>query len=318
MTSMSRGATPLNRQSLGDAYVLALEAYLACPEESALSGAYELGRKALLDGLSPLDLVSLHESALEQTLAFSDRNDRSAVPRATTFLLESLSPFEMTYRRFMESNVALRGLNEALENQSRHTARQIHDGAGQILFSLQLALAELMIGLPDSFKPQFDHVMHLADHLDQQLRSLSRDLYPVALDDLGLNAAVRHLLDGVSTRAGVKVSFQSSVPDRLPPQIAITLYRAIHEGVTNVVRHAHASELSVSMTEERECVVSTVTDNGVGIVPPGNQPAGLGLRGIRDRLKGLHGELEVRSTPGGGTHLIITIPVAGGEQANGN
>jgi len=318
MTSMSRGATPLNRQSLGDAYVLALEAYLACPEESALSGAYELGRKALLDGLSPLDLVSLHESALEQTLAFSDRNDRSAVPRATTFLLESLSPFEMTYRRFMESNVALRGLNEALENQSRHTARQIHDGAGQILFSLQLALAELMIGLPDSFKPQFDHVMHLADHLDQQLRSLSRDLYPVALDDLGLNAAVRHLLDGVSTRAGVKVSFQSSVPDRLPPQIAITLYRAIHEGVTNVVRHAHASELSVSMTEERERVVSTVTDNGVGIVPPGNQPAGLGLRGIRDRLKGLHGELEVRSTPGGGTHLIITIPVAGGEQANGN
>ena len=64
MTSISRGATPLNRQTLGDAYVLALEAYLACPEESALSGAYELGRKALLDGLSPLDLVSLHASAL--------------------------------------------------------------------------------------------------------------------------------------------------------------------------------------------------------------------------------------------------------------
>ena len=88
MTSMSHDATPLNRQTLGDAYALALESYLACPEESALSGAYELGRKALLDGLSPLDLVSLHESALEQTLAFTDTNDRSALPRATTFLLE--------------------------------------------------------------------------------------------------------------------------------------------------------------------------------------------------------------------------------------
>jgi len=318
MTSMSHDATPLNRQTLGDAYTLALESYLACPEESALSGAYELGRKALLDGLSPLDLVSLHESALEQTSRFSGWSDRPVLARAMTFLLESLSPFEMTYRRFMESNVALRGLNEALENQSRHTARQIHDGAGQILFSLQLALAELMVGLPGHFKAQFDHVMQLADLLDQQLRGLSRDLYPVALDDLGLNAAVRHLLDGVATRASLKVSFQSSVPDRLPPQVAITLYRAIHEGVTNVVRHAHASELSVSMTEERECVVSTVTDNGVGIVPPGNQPAGLGLRGIRDRLRGLHGELEVLSTPGGGTRLIITIPVAGAEQANGN
>ena len=318
MTSTSRGATPLNRQTLGDAYGLALEAYLACPEESALSGAYELGRKALLDGLSPLDLVSLHESALEQTLSFSHGSDRPAFTRATTFLLESLSPFEMTYRRFMESNVALRGLNEALENQSRHTARQIHDGAGQILFSLQLALAESMVGLPDGFKPQFDHVMHLADHLDQQLRGLSRDLYPVALDDLGLNAAVRHLLDGVATRASLRVSFQSSVPDRLPPQIAITLYRAIHEGVTNVVRHAHASELSVSMESDGHCAISTVTDNGVGIANTGNQPAGLGLRGIRDRLKGLHGELEVRSAPGGGTRLIITIPVAVGEQCDGN
>ena len=91
MTSTSRGATPLNRQTLGDAYVLALDAYLACPEESALSGAYELGRKALLDGLSPLDLVSLHASALEQILSFSQGSDRPVFARAMTFLLESLS-----------------------------------------------------------------------------------------------------------------------------------------------------------------------------------------------------------------------------------
>jgi signal transduction histidine kinase len=298
--------------------VLALEAYLACPEESTLSGAYELGRKALRDGLSPLDLVSLHDSALEHAPSFPGWNDRPAFARAMTFLLESLSPFEMTYRRFIEANVALRGLNEALENQSRHTARQIHDGAGQILFSLQLALAELMAGLPRRWKPQLDHVMQLADHLDQQLRGLSRDLYPVALDDLGLNAAARHLLDGVATRAGIRVSFESSVPDRLPPQIAITLYRAIHEAVTNVVRHAHASKLSVSMEKIRDDVICTVTDDGVGITNTGNQPAGLGLRGIRDRLKGLHGELEVRSTPGNGTRLVITIPVTVGEQSDGN
>jgi signal transduction histidine kinase len=71
------------------------------------------------------------------------------------------------------------------------------------------------------------------------------------------------------------------------------------------------------MEKDREGLVSTVTDNGVGIANTGNQPAGLGLRGIRDRLKGLHGELEVRSTPGNGTRLIITIPIAG-EQSNGN
>jgi signal transduction histidine kinase len=72
------------------------------------------------------------------------------------------------------------------------------------------------------------------------------------------------------------------------------------------------------MAKDRDDVVSTVTDNGVGIASTCNQPAGLGLRGIRDRLKGLHGELEVRSTPGGGTRLIITIPVAIREQSDGN
>jgi signal transduction histidine kinase len=224
----------------------------------------------------------------------------------------------MTYRRFLESNVALRGLNEALESQSRHTARHIHDSAGQILFSLQLALAEVIANLPHRWKPELDKVMQLADHLDQQLRSLSRDLHPVALDDLGLNAAVRHLLDGVATRTGLKVSFHSSLPDDLPPQIATCLYRVIHEGVTNVVRHAHARKLQVSMERGHEGIVSTITDNGIGIAHEATKPHGLGLRGIRDRLKGLQGELELQSSRGAGTQLIISIPFAFGEHANGN
>jgi signal transduction histidine kinase len=233
------------------------------------------------------------------------------------FLLESLSPFEMTYRRFLESNLALRGLNEALEDQSRRTARQIHDGAGQILFSLQLALAEVMAKLPPRWKTELDQAMQLADHLDQQLRSLSRELYPVALDDLGLNAAVRHLLDGVATRGGLATSFRSSVPDRLPSQVAIGLYRAIHEGVTNVVRHAHATELNVTMDRVDDGIVCSVSDNGVGIASTTTQPAGLGLRGIRDRLKGLHGELELRSGSEPGTQLIISVPVRS-EDSDGN
>jgi signal transduction histidine kinase len=318
MTAGPQGTAPLDRQSLGDAYMVALEGYLACPEESTLSGAYELGRQALHDGLGPLDLVSFHESALGLVPSLSRESGRPAQTRAMAFLLESLSPFEMTYRRFLESNVALRGLNEALEDQSRRTARQIHDGAGQILFSLQLALAELMTELPPQWKPRFDRAMQLADHLDQQLRGLSRDLYPVALDDLGLNAAVRYLLDGVATRAGLKVSLRSSVPDQLPPQIAIGLYRAIHECITNVVRHARATELDVAMERDAAGIVCIVRDNGVGIARVGTQPAGLGLRGIRDRLTGLHGELEMTSAPVRGTEMIISIPIPLREQSDGN
>ena len=318
MTVSPHGMTPLDRRTLLNAYAVALQAYLIQPDESALTGAYELGRQALHDGFGPLDLVSLHESALEYTPGVQLQRDQPTLTRAMTFLLESLSPFEMTYRRFLESNVALMSLNEALEDQSRRTARQIHDGAGQILFSLQLALADLMTRLPPEWKTQVDQAMQLADQLDQQLRGLTRELYPVALDDLGLNAAVRHLLDGVATRAGLATSFRSSVPDRLPPQVAIGLYRAIHEGVTNVVRHAHATELNVTMDRVDDGIVCSVSDDGVGIPSSTTQPAGLGLRGIRDRLKGLHGELELRSGPEPGTRLIISIPVRSGEHTDGN
>ena len=318
MTVTPRVSAPLDRATLRTAYAAALEAYLVRPEEITLSGAYELGRQALLDGLGPLELLSLHEAAVERLGGFLPRADQPTVRRANAFLMESLSPFEMTYRRFLESNVALRSLNEALESQSRHTARRIHDGAGQILFSLQLALAEVMARLPQQWKPEIEKAMQLADHLDQQLRSLSRDLHPVALDDLGLNAAVRHLLDGVATRTGLKVAFHSSVPDDLPPQIATCLYRVIHEAVTNVVRHAHATKLQVSMERSRNGVLSTITDNGVGIANEAARPHGLGLRGMRDRLEGLQGELKLQSSSEAGTQLIVSIPLAFGEHANGN
>jgi signal transduction histidine kinase len=318
MTVTPRVSATLDRATLRTAYAAALEAYLVRPEEITLSGAYELGRQALHDGLGPLELLSLHESAVERLAGFLPGDDQATVTRANAFLMESLSPFEMTYRRFLESNVALRSLNDALESQSRHTARRIHDGAGQILFSLQLALADVMARLPQQWKPGIEKAMQLADHLDQQLRSLSRDLHPVALDDLGLNAAVRHLLDGVATRTGLKVAFHSSVPDDLPPQIATCLYRVIHEAVTNVVRHARATKLQVSMERRRNGVRSTITDNGIGIANEGARPHGLGLRGMRDRLKGLQGELELQSSSETGTQLIVSIPLAFGEHANGN
>src|SRR4030095_13636561 len=106
---------------------------------------------------------------------------------------------------------------------------------------------------------------------------------------------------------GCATSFLSSVPDQVPGRIAIGLYRAIHEGVTNVVRHARATELDVELYHDTDGVVWIVQDNGIGIADEARQPAGLGLRGIRDRLTGLHGELELTFAPGRGNELVMLI-----------
>jgi len=297
-------------QGLKHAYALAMHDYLACSDEEALSRAYELGRQALTHGMGPLDLLALHQSALEHVPTLRrTATERPAAIRATAFLMEALSPFEMTYRSFLDRNTALSDLNEALENESRRTARRVHDGAGQMLFSVQLALSEAMIDLPQELKPPFEHVVDLANQLDQQLRSLSHDLYPVSLDDLGLNRAIQHLLEGVSSSHDLKSSFHSSLPDEVPPGVAFCLYQCVQEAVTNIVRHAHATSFDVVLEHDDEHVMVTVSDDGIGFDPARESTGGLGLVGIRDRLKGMHGGLDLKSAPGRGTQLRMTLPV---------
>ena len=313
----SRPSGAANRpQGLKHAYAMAMHDYLVSSDEEALSRAYELGRQALTHGMGPLDLLALHHSALEHVPTLrSSAIERPAAVRATSFLMESLSPFEMIYRSFLERTTALRDLNQALENEARRTARRVHDGAGQMLFTIQLALSEAMLHLPQELKPPFDHVVDLANQLDQQLRSLSHDLYPVSLDDLGFNRAVQHLLEGVSSRHNLKFTLRSSLPDDMPIGVAFCLYQCVYEAVTNIVRHAQATSFDVVLEHDDEQVTVKVSDDGIGFDTAREPTDGLGLVGIRDRLTSMRGWLDLKSAPGRGTQLHMTLPVKLGKDA---
>ena len=319
----AQGTTPpFNLEALEEQYARALGSYLARPDETALSAAYEMGRAALNQGMSPLDLVMLHDAVLERAPAdWPVKRERLIRARATAFLVESLSPFEMTCRQFLEANAALRGINEVLESEARRTARQIHDGAGQLLFSLQLALTELGRDLPARRRPHLDRALALADQLDEQLRSLSRDLYPVSLEDLGLEPALRHLLHGVSERTGLSVAFDCSWCERPSRAIESCFYRVVYEAVANIVKHAGATSITVRLDRVGDNLVCSVHDDGQGFSPEAvarRTRRGLGLIGIRERLKGLQGELDVRARPGHGTQLVMSIPADAEEHANGD
>jgi signal transduction histidine kinase len=321
MSTTPRATPPFSPEALEEQYAQALYTYLAHPEEAALSDAYDVGRTALNQGMSPLDLVLLHEAVLDRASAVQPvKLDRLMRARATAFLVESLSPFEMTCRRFLEANAALRGINEVLESEVRRTARQIHDGAGQLLFSLQLALTEVVRDLPPRWRPHLDRSLALVEQLDQQLRSLSRDLYPVSLDDLGLEPALRHLLSGVSARNGLSVDLQCSWSARPSRAIESCFYRAVYEAVANIVKHAGATSITVTLDRVGNTLVCCVRDDGQGFSPEAvtrRTLRGLGLIGIRERLKGLQGELDLRSSPGHGTQLIMSIPADAEEHSDG-
>jgi len=304
---------PETMNKLEDQYAAALLDSIRGIGESALQQAYELGRRALTEGLGVLDMAAMYHKALAAVLSLaSTQEERTLMLRAAvSFFVESLSPFEMTHRGFRETNTALRRLNQTLEEESKRIAHALHDEAGQLLASVHLALEEVAGKLPPA-REHLEKVKGLLDQIEGQLRRLSHELRPTILDDLGLLPALKFLAEGVAARTGLLITVEGEPEPSLSPLLETTLYRIVQEALTNVTRHAKASQVSIDIRREPQSVRCSVQDNGVGfdvsavLARAGGR--GLGLIGIRERLNNLGGSLSIVSNIGQGTELVITIP----------
>jgi signal transduction histidine kinase len=307
---MSASASSLEAQ-----FGTALAAYVAHAEEALLGQAYELGRGAMSEGLSIPDLVAMHARALHAILA-DGRGPESAVPIigiAAEFLAESLSPYEMTHRGYREAMLASRHLNETLEKEIKRIAHALHDEAGQLLVSVHLALAELEVDFPpQAADPRLRQLKSLLDQVENQLRDLSHELRPTVLDDLGWLPAIQFLADAVSRRAHLPVEVLSTATGRLNTAVETALYRVVQEALTNVVRHSRAGRVRIQADREGSTLVCQVEDDGIGFeAAASNGHAGLGLKGMRERLNAVGGQLQVISLPGDGTRIRLQVPVEG-------
>ena len=313
--------------ALVEEYTSALQSYLGGAGEAALQQAYELGRKALADGMGVLDMAAVQHRALVKgfLLARTPKEGARTLKAAKNFFAEFVSPFEMAHRGFREANSALRRLNETLEEQAKRIAHALHDEAGQLLASVHIAMRDIAREIAPPVRDRLTEVHGLLDQIEEQLRCFSHELRPTILDDLGLLPALEFLADGVSRRTGLPVSVEGATEGRLPPAVETALYRCVQEALTNVGKHAQASRVTVELQREPKRIRCSVRDNGVGFhVPavlagPGQTDLfgrgsrrgerGLGLIGIRERLGAIGGTLEITSTPGRGTELLITVPL---------
>jgi signal transduction histidine kinase len=299
---------------LAEDYAAALQDYLSDGGETALHRAYELGRRAMVEGLSLLELVSLHHGALAQALRHGSPGGEQArlFEAAQTILTESLSPFEMAHREFREAVAALRQLNQMLEEEARRIAHALHDEAGQLLVSVHLAIDQVARDLPLPARSRLRDVRGLLDEIEGHLRRLAHELRPTILDDLGLLPALEFLARGVSARTGITIEVDGPIDCRLPPRVEIALYRIVQEALTNATRHAQPTRVSVHVSHEPGRVACTVRDDGVGfdgVAVMGRAGHGLGLAGMRERLSALGGQLGIDSGLGQGTRLTIQIPL---------
>jgi signal transduction histidine kinase len=295
-------------------FTRALDEHLAGGEEAALLWAYDLGRKALAEGLGVLDVATrLHEALLDACLrAKTSEETVRRVEAARDFMLECLSPFEMAYRGVGEANTALRGLNELLEEQIRRISHELHDQAGQLLASVYLALDEVGRGLPPGVRGRLQGIRELLDKIEDQLRHLSHELRPTMLDDLGLGPALELLTKTTSIRSGLCVTVDVTPTERFPPRVEVAFYRIVQEALNNVVKHARATHVAVRLEREGRKICCFIRDDGIGFDVGGvlarGGAQGIGLIGIRERLAPLGGALQIISSPGKGTTLLITVP----------
>jgi signal transduction histidine kinase len=302
-------------------YAVILGRYLAEGGEAPLQEAYELGRLGLTSGNGILAMVILHHAALAAVLRDNSIAGQPAetVQRAGDFFAESMSPFEMTHRAIGEANKALRRLNETLEEEVQRIALALHDDAGQLMVAVHLSLDEAIREMPPEIKARMSGVKALLGLVEERIRDLSHELRPAMLDHLGLVPAVEFLAANFGQRTGLQIKVESTLDGRLPPRLAITLYRIIQEALTNVRRHAHANRVRVHLSRRGNTIRCTVSDNGVGFDPAATVQSalpGLGLLGIRERLSALGGKLRIQSAEGQGTRLEITAPLQQVEHAN--
>jgi signal transduction histidine kinase len=300
--------------SIEQAYGIALLEHLHNPSEATLGAAYELGRSAIAEGKSLLELASLHHRALEKIFSSTTNAhlQKEILNSGASFLVESLSPFEMTHRGFQDAVKALRHLNETLEEEIKRIAYSVHDEAGQLLVAVHLALAELRSDLPKQQKQQLTRVQEMLEQVEEQLRRYSHELRPAILDDLGWMPAIRSLADRVYKRSGLPVEVETSVKGRLPEPHETVLYRVVQEALANATKHSNAKRVRISIQHKGPMLSCSVHDDGVGFnhqkLQSGRKRMGLGLVAMRERLNAIGGTLSIESAPGRGTRILIQIP----------
>lgn len=302
-------------QEITDRYTRGLREYLDGSGEESLRSAYELGRQAVAQGLGLLDVVAIAHDASRNVVVESDSHIEveQRMVLAKHFLIESLSAFEMIHRSYIDANLALRRLNEVLEEEIKRIAYALHDDAGQLLASVHITLAQWAKELEENDRKRIHDVRELLDKIHAQLRRLSHELRPSILDDLGLKPAIEFLAEGLSQRAGLIIHVGGATEGRLPATIEITLYRIIQESLNNVIKHADATRAEVRLDRQSHALHCTVSDNGHGFDAPavlaGKAKRGLGLLAIQERLNAIGGSLKIISSDTNGTALSISIPL---------
>jgi signal transduction histidine kinase len=243
---------------------------------------------------------SWNDAALLESLA-----DTTAVAIDNARLVAALAAKNDEIRRLFHRHA------ERLEEERAHIARELHDEAGQALVGVKLSLQALARAIPAASPAvrALDELRTQVNEATGRLRDLARTLRPPTLDQHGLGVALEQLARDVEQRSGLAVALDTAwLPERRLPLVETAVFRVVQEALTNVAAHARATRAEVTVGVCDGALWLKVADDGAGFDPTA-PTAGMGLRGIAERVQELRGEVRVDAAPGRGTVLWARLPL---------
>ena len=199
------------------------------------------------------------------------------------------------------------------EDERRRVSLELHDQTAQVWAAVKMQLGLVREAAPPSLESRLDRVLRLVDEGIHSIRSVTKNLRPPLLDDLGLVPALRALVRNFATESGLEITFEA--PDE-PPLVSadtsLALFRALQEALSNVARHSGATAAHVRLTNADGELLMVVRDNGRGFATdPGRVPETLGLAGMRERISAVKGTVTLTSTKGAA--VSVRVPVRDGQ-----
>jgi len=250
-----------------------------------------------------------------------ERESRESEERYRTLADALETQVQFRTQELEKRNLELRDLSgrllESQDVERRHIARELHDSAGQTLAALGMHLARISEGAnkdPAQLAKDVEGAEELVRHLSQEIRTTSYLLHPPLLDETGISSALSWYVQGLAERSSLVIDLK--VPDnfgRLPSEMELLIFRLVQECMTNIHRHSGSKTALIRIEREERYIRVEVEDQGRGMSPERlaeiqSQGTGVGIRGMRERVRHFRGDLVIESN-GSGTRICATLPL---------
>lgn len=219
-------------------------------------------------------------------------------------------------------SLALKLLN-VQEEEHRYIARELHDEFGQCLAGINAMTTSIRQSARQEYPkilPELENINNVIEHMMLALRNLLTRLRPAEVDEIGLQKSLQKLIKSWHQRSGNQTRFELTIDAdlaTLPEPLPVNIYRIVQEALTNIAKHAYATQASIQLNcPHTGTLVLQIEDNGLAEAKNIQQSMGMGLLGIHERVSALGGQTNITANPGGGLKMLITLPINQPQESN--